>query len=83
LGDKNLFLLDTKSLQRKHKIPISSIPEIVLTKGKDGLALIKIPLEMKKDKGDLILDIPHIIEFATWFVSTSKQNNIKIIDAES
>jgi myosin-1 len=46
--------------------------------------LIRIPLELKKDKGDLILDIPDIIECGTYIVDVSKNNNIfTIVDTGS
>lgn len=39
--------------------------------------LIRIPPELKKDKGDLILEIPRIIEFCVFILDTTK--NLRII----
>lgn len=83
-GDKSLFLLDAKTYKQKHRIPLSKIPKIVVTQERDGLLLIRIPLDLKKDKGDLILDIPQIIECAIWFITASnKKDSIEIVDSAS
>lgn len=84
LGDKSLFLLDAKTYKQKHRILLSKIPKIVLTKERDGLMLIRIPLELKKDKGDLILDIPQVIECAIWFITASNRKDaVEIVDNAS
>lgn len=83
-GDKSLFLLDAKTYKQKHRIPLNKIPKLVLSKERDGLMLIKIPLELKKDKGDLILDIPQVIECAIWFITASnKKDVVEIVDSAS
>ncbi|CRK97386.1 CLUMA_CG010776, isoform A [Clunio marinus] len=84
IGERSFFLLDAKSFKQKHRIPLTKLPKIVLTKERDGLLLIRIPLELKKDKGDLILDIPAVIECAVWFVMASKKNDmVEIVDSTS
>lgn len=83
LGDKSLFLIDSKTMKEKHRIQLSQILQVVVTKEKDGLMLVKIPPELKKDKGDLILNIHSVIECAIWFIEASKQNYITIVDAQS
>ena len=84
VGDKSLFLLDAKTYKQKHRIPLNKIPKLVLTKEGDGLMLIRIPLELKKDKGDLILDIPQVIECSIWFMNASKRTDlIEIVDSTS
>lgn len=83
-GDRSLFLLDAKTYKLKHRILLSKIPKLVVTKERDGLLLIRIPLELKKDKGDLILDIPQIIECAIWFIDASnKRDVVEIVDSAS
>ncbi|KAG5682114.1 hypothetical protein PVAND_011493 [Polypedilum vanderplanki] len=77
IGDKSLFLIDAKTYKQKHRISLNKIPNIVLTKEGDNLLLVRIPLELKKDKGDLILDVPYIIECCTWWIKAT--NNINII----
>jgi myosin-1 len=85
VGDKSLFLLelDAKSFKLKHKLPTIKVPQVVLTKENDGLMLIKIPLDqLKKDKGDLILDIPNVIECAIWIATAARNKNIvQVIDS--
>lgn len=84
IGDKSLFLLDAKTFKQKHRILLSKVPKVVLTKERDGLVLIRIPLELKKDKGDLILDIPQVIEAAIWFVHAAKRKDvIDVVDSAS
>lgn len=83
-GDKSLFLLDAKTYKQKHRVPLNKIPKVVLTKERDGLMLIRIPLELKKDKGDLILDIPQIIECSIWFMTATKRTDlVEIVDQAS
>jgi myosin I len=84
IGDKSLFLLDAKTYKQKHRILLTKIPKVVVTKERDGLLLIRIPLELKKDKGDLILDIPQIIETCIWFITASKKNDsVEIVEKSS
>jgi myosin-1 len=84
IGDKSLFLIDAKTYKQKHRISLNKIPNIVLTKESDNVLLVRIPVEMKKDKGDLILDVPHIIECCTWFMkATSNKNVVQVIDSAS
>lgn len=55
---------------------------MAVTKENDGLLLVRIPLELTKDKGDLILDVPKIIECAIWIAVAAKNKNIiDVIDA--
>lgn len=70
-------------MKEKHKIPLSQILEVVVTKQNDDLMLVRIPPEMKMDKGDLILKIPSLIECAVWFAESSKRKIIEIVDAQS
>lgn len=49
---------------------------MVLTRENDGLMLVRIPPELTKDKGDLILDIPHVIECAMWIAVAAKNKKI-------
>jgi len=84
IGEKNLILLDAKTYKVKHKIPFNKIPNIVVTKEGDNLMLIRIPSELKKDKGDLILDIPQVIECCIWIITASNNKNIiEIMDSAS
>ncbi len=81
LTDKNLYVLDAKTYKQKHRLPLSMI-DFFVTNERDGILLIRIPLELKKDKGDLILDIPNIIECCIWImeVKGNKMDAIEIVD---
>lgn len=76
-------MLDGKTFKLKHRLPTIKVPQVVLTKENDRLLLIKIPLDqLKKDKGDLILDIPNVIECAVWIATAAKSKTIvQIIDS--
>jgi myosin-1 len=81
LSDKNLYVLDAKTYKQKHRLPLTMI-DFFVTNERDGILLIRIPLELKKDKGDLIVEIPKIIEFCIWIMSTkgNKMDAIEIVD---
>lgn len=84
IGDKSLFLLDAKTNKQKHRIPLNKIPKLVLTTERDGLMLIRISPELKKDKGDLILDIPQVIECSIWILTAvNKTDLVEIVDKAS
>lgn len=69
-------MLDGKSYKVKHRVPLIKIPNIVLTGENDNMLLVRIPPELTKDKGDLILDVPNVIECAMWIAFAAKNKNI-------
>lgn len=75
LSDKAFYVLDGKTFKQKHRLTFDKV-DVVLTKKRDDLMVIRIPLELKKDKGDLILVIPFLIELATFIVDTVGTANI-------
>ncbi|XP_067646670.1 unconventional myosin IC isoform X2 [Eurosta solidaginis] len=75
LSNKALYVLDGKSYKQKHRLPLDKI-DFVTTNHSDSLVVIRIPLELKKDKGDLILEIPYIVELGTLVVDTVGTANI-------
>lgn len=83
LSDKALYLLDAKTYRQKHRLPLDKIDFCVLSE-RDNLMLVRIPVDLKKDKGDLILEIPEVIECCVWIIDgTSKRNSVNIINAGS
>lgn len=83
LSNTALYVLDGKTYKQKHRLPLDKI-DFVLTNNSDDLMVIRIPLELKKDKGDLILFIPHIIEFSTYIIDTvGTANIISIVGRDS
>lgn len=76
-------MLDGKSYKQKHRLPLEKL-DFDLTNHGDDLMVIRIPLDLKKDKGDLILVIPYIIEFCTYIIDTvGTADVLKIVEKES
>ncbi|XP_064540131.1 unconventional myosin IC isoform X1 [Drosophila montana] len=83
LSNKAVYVLDGKSYKQKHRLPLEKI-DFTLTNHNDDLMVIRIPLELKKDKGDLILIIPHLIEFSTYIIDTvGTADIVSIVDRAS
>ncbi|XP_046992260.1 unconventional myosin IC isoform X1 [Schistocerca americana] len=81
---KSLYVLDGKTFKLKHNLPLNSIQEIVVTTASDNLMLLRIPPDLKKDKGDLILEAEPVIEAVTKIVDiTKKPQLIKILEADT
>ncbi|XP_033231321.1 unconventional myosin IC isoform X2 [Belonocnema kinseyi] len=79
LTEKAVYILDTmKTFKLKHRLPYKLIEELVVTAESDNLLIVRIPPELKKDKGDLILEVPHIIEALTKAIDIT--NNPKILN---
>lgn len=85
LTENAVYILDTlKTLKLKHRLPYKSIEELVVTGESDNLLIVRIPAELKKDKGDLILEVPHIIEALTKAIDiTNNPAILKIVNTES
>ncbi|KAG7188163.1 hypothetical protein KM043_013381 [Ampulex compressa] len=85
LTENAVYILDTlKTIKLKHRLPYESIEELVVTGESDNLMIVRIPAELKKDKGDLILEVPHLIEAVTKAIDITKKPQIlKIVNAES
>ncbi|KAJ9584129.1 hypothetical protein L9F63_021538, partial [Diploptera punctata] len=82
LTNKHLFVLDGKTFKIKHSLGFDIVQEIVVTTESDNLLLVRIPPEYKKDKGDLILEVNHLIEAVTMVVDVTKKPQIlKIMEA--
>ncbi|KAK0170717.1 hypothetical protein PV328_008530 [Microctonus aethiopoides] len=79
LTDKAVHIMDTvKPFKLKHRLPYDLIKELVVTGESDNLLIVRIPPELKKDKGDLILEVPHIIEALTKAIDIT--HNPKILN---
>jgi len=85
LTEKAVYILDTmKTFKLKHRLSYASIEELVVTAESDNLLVVRIPPELKKDKGDLILEVPHIIEALTKAIDiTNNPKILKIVHNES
>ncbi|XP_044735340.1 unconventional myosin IC [Chrysoperla carnea] len=83
LTQKNLYILDPKTFKTKHRLPLNYL-EFVVTNESDDICLVRIPQELKNDKGDLILEIPRLIETLTMVVNTMKNKMIvNIVNTKS
>lgn len=66
-----IYILDPKDFKLKHRIELKALLGVSVSSLADGLMVLRIPPEMKKDKGDLILDCSSfLIELTTQLVST-------------
>ncbi|XP_046390643.1 unconventional myosin IC [Ischnura elegans] len=82
--NKNIYLLDAKTFKTKHCLTYDSITEILITTETDSLLVIRIPSDLKKDKGDLILQVENLIEALTILIDiTGKPEALKMADTSS
>ncbi|KAH1011643.1 hypothetical protein HUJ04_000967 [Dendroctonus ponderosae] len=80
ITQKNLHVIECKgSVKPKHVLPLKSL-QFVVTHENDRLVLVKIPEDMlKKDKGDLILEVPQLIEAITMIIDVTKDSSLLTI----
>ncbi|KAL1501336.1 hypothetical protein ABEB36_006675 [Hypothenemus hampei] len=81
----NLHIFECKnSIKQKHVLPLKKL-KFILYKENDKLVVVRIPEELiKKDKGDLILELPRLIEAITIILDVTKDPNmLAIIDAST
>ncbi|XP_068633080.1 unconventional myosin IC isoform X2 [Battus philenor] len=72
-----------RTFRLKHRLPLDRL-RVVVTNESDQLALIKIPQDLKKDKGDLIISVSHLIEALTIVTDyTKKPDLIEIVDTRT
>ncbi|CAL8120285.1 unnamed protein product [Orchesella dallaii] len=74
LSNGALYLHDAKDLKQKHKILLTDLTGITITNMGDGLLVFRIPPELKQQKGDLIVNCPHVIEAVTKIIDAASQN---------
>lgn len=83
LSEKALYVLDGKSYKQKHRLPLDKI-DFCVSNEADNVLIVRIPPEMKKDKGDLIVTVPEIIECCIWILDVTKRRQIlTIVDTGS
>ncbi|KAF6200600.1 hypothetical protein GE061_005043 [Apolygus lucorum] len=83
LSDKHLYLTQEgeKQFKIKHKIPLDSITRFEVTSERDNFLLIRIPPNLTKDKGDIILEVPHLIEVITKLIQITKNSDLLNINS--
>jgi myosin-1 len=67
-------LYDEKDMKLKLRLPLNELPGITATNMGDGLLIVRIPPEMKKLKGDLIVECNNVIETVTRIIDASSKN---------
>lgn len=83
LSERALYLLDAKTYKQKHRLPLDKI-DFCVSNERDNLMVVRIPVELKKDKGDLILEIPEIIECCIWLMEIiAKRQIVTIVNTGS
>ncbi|CAG9768110.1 unnamed protein product [Ceutorhynchus assimilis] len=80
ITQNNLHVLECKgSVKQKHVLPLKRL-SFVVTHENDRLVLVRIPEDLlKKDKGDLILEVPNLIEAITMIVDITKDPSLLTI----
>ncbi|XP_026463842.1 myosin-IB-like [Ctenocephalides felis] len=82
VSDKSLYLVEVasngKGIKMKHKLQLDKV-SFVITANNDNLLMVRIPADFKKDKGDLILEVPHLIECLVWILDLDKTKSFSIL----
>ncbi|XP_037794658.1 unconventional myosin IC-like isoform X1 [Penaeus monodon] len=82
-----LYLLEAKEnkLKQKHRFSLKEVQGLHVSPNTDNLLLVQIPVEnAKRDKGDLILNVPNVIEAVTKMISISDNSEVlKIAETET
>lgn len=66
--DQALHVFASKKVKLKFRCPLSDLTGVSVSRSYDGIIVLHTKGEMKGDKGDMIFDTPHTIEFATYLV---------------
>lgn len=74
VSNSSLYLYDTKDMKLKLTLSLSALPALTVTNMADGLLIVRIPPEMEKLKGDLIVNCPNVIECVTKIVQQANGN---------
>lgn len=80
ISKQNLHLLECKgSVKQKHCLPLKKL-HFIISPENDRMLVIQIPEEfIKKDKGDLILEVPNLIEAMTLIMDTIQDPSVLTI----
>ncbi|KAK3921911.1 Unconventional myosin IC [Frankliniella fusca] len=74
--DDALYLLEGRTFKLKHRLAFDSLQELSVTAEGDSILVLRIPADLKKDKGDLILEVPHLVEAVTFIVDSARKPQI-------
>lgn len=82
LSNVAMYVIDSKSMKQKHRLPLDKI-DFCVTNEADDLLLTRIPVAFKKDKGDLIVAVPEVIEFCVWVMMITNRLQVNILNADT
>lgn len=76
LSKTTLYLVEEEG-KMKHQLPMDALVRLEITSQSDQFILLRLdPKHQKSDKGDLILEMPNVIEFVTFIVSVTKNHEL-------
>lgn len=79
LTTTTLYLVEEegKHCKMKHRLPMDALVRLEVTSQSDRFILVRLsPEHQKTDKGDLILEMPNVIEFVTFIISATKNREL-------
>lgn len=82
LSNQAMYVIDPKGMKQKHRLPLDKI-DFCVTNEADDLLLTRIPVAFKKDKGDLIVSVPEIIEFCVWVMTITNRLQVNILNSDT
>ncbi|CAH0548019.1 unnamed protein product [Brassicogethes aeneus] len=84
ITNHNFYVLDlTKGLKVKHSLNLKDL-QFLVTSENDKMVLVILPEDLyKKQKGDIILEVPNLIEAMTTIVYSTKKNSQLTVISES
>lgn len=82
LSNQAMYVIDPKNMKLKHRLPLDKI-DFCVTNESDELLLTRIPVAFKKDKGDLIVAVPEIIEFCVWVMTITNRLQVNILNSDT
>jgi hypothetical protein len=65
LSNTTLHVFSSKKGKLKFSLPLSELKAISVSRHYDGICVLHTTGTLKGDKGDMIFDTPHVIEFVT------------------
>ncbi|XP_076369373.1 unconventional myosin-Ic-like isoform X3 [Tachypleus tridentatus] len=77
VSDKAIYLLNEKDFKQKHRLDFQILTGLSVSNLTDGVLVLRIPSDFKKDKGDLILDCrDHLVEVVVKIVMASNRKSL-------
>ncbi|XP_025411842.1 myosin-IB [Sipha flava] len=79
-----IFVEKTDKNQKiKDHLPLKYVTSLQMTSGTDNFLLIKVSGELEKSKGDVLLEVPHLVECVTIISAQSFTGTIDFIDMQT